>query len=254
MASEAQCLLLDVGYRRLEPRVMRAYEKLIPPSAILEKQLAGCLNQLKSSSTALRLRAVRYIDAQARCEPTVAREAWLKDPRTTTPLLEALQDIDPRVIEEAACALAMICSRYFQDMRAYKPLVELLKSPRAVTRLAAVEGIGLLFGDDCLQHMLPLLQDKSAKVRAETCRRLYALGLSGSLSTRQKKETLPWLVRALNDDNTAVRNVAASALREVGGKQVIPFLKTALATEKNSGLRASLAYNLERLAKSKVRK
>jgi HEAT repeat protein len=234
---EARDLLLEAGYQNLDKKVQEAYDRLIPPNDILEKQLAGPLKDLKSSDPAERLRAARAISRQALKMPTREREAWLKDPRTMSPLIEALEDSEPRVVEEAVTAVEEICRRYYRDQRAYPRLVRLLQSKSATTRYCAVKGVGILGGEGSFEEILPLLKDRAVKVRTQVCSVVTNLAMLGQLSDQLKQRLEAPMLEAFSDTAHEVRSAAACALREIGGRSALPELEKLLAKEKNGAMK-----------------
>jgi HEAT repeat protein len=229
---EARDLLLEAGYQNLDKKAQDAYNRLIPLSDILKEQLAGPLKQLKSSDSAERLRAARAISRQALKMPTRERSAWLKDPRTMSPLIEALEDCNSRVVEEAVIAVEEIIRRYYRDRRAYPQLVRLLQSKSATTRYWAVEGVGLLGGKDSLEEILPLLKDHAVKVRSQVCSIVTNLAMLRQLPDRLKQRLEAPMIEALYDNAHEVRSAAACALREIGSRSALPDLEKVLAKEK----------------------
>src|SRR5262249_30347589 len=135
----------------------------------------------------VRRKAAKWIADQSRKVPTLQSEAWLKDPRTTGPLVKALQDKDAEVVEWAAFAIGQISYRYFPDHRAYPALLPLLKSTSAKTRYLAAEGVAFLGGDEGLEQVLPLLHDRSALVRDQASLAIVHRVMSGGLSYKTKR-------------------------------------------------------------------
>lgn len=169
----AKELLLNEGYiLQLEPAIQVFFLKNIPPDEELIKQLNGPLGQLKNKDPKIRLEAARTLCKEVLKEWSEFRKAWLADPRAIDPLVAALGDSDVKVVEKAACALAATMRSYFADLRAFEPLLQLLKSPRKDCRLYAILGIGSVNHPDRWEVILDFLSDKAEEVRRGACRGL----------------------------------------------------------------------------------
>lgn len=246
---KAQDLLLDAGYNQLDSEVQQAYVSLFPPSNELTELLAGSLKDLTAADLSVRLKASRWIEDQARDFPTADRGAWLKDPRTVELLLAALDDPDKRIVENAASALKNICFRYYPDRRAYPAFLRMLGSSSATMRYYAVEGVATLGGNEGIDHILPLLNDRAAKVRAEVPGCILQCYMDRRLSRDTTRRLQQVLATTLTDRHPDVRTLAASCLREFGDQSVMANLKSALRAEKNAGSKESLLMAIEFITK-----
>jgi HEAT repeat protein len=230
---QARELLLINGFiHSLDPKVQKAYFELIPVSKQLEEKLSGSLQQLSASDVATRRKAARLIEREGLKEYSEQRRAWMREPRTTGPLIAALDDADAMVVQGAAGALAEIIVRYFPDLRAYPNLVRLLQSPQKENRFFAVRGLGLLHNRDRWKVIVPLLKDRSTMVRSEICSTVIEAADRGDLSPASKRRLHQPLLEAIDDEDDKVRMIAANALRKIGDASIVGSLKEALKKEK----------------------
>jgi hypothetical protein len=198
-ADKARDLLLEEGFTaRLDPEIQAVYPHVILPSKQLQDLLDGPLKLLKDKSPTARYRGADMICKEALKEYSVHRKISLGDPRTTGPLIEALDDTDPKVVEKAAAALGAILRRYFPDIRAFKRLTKLLKSPKKKERLYAVLGIGALGHEERWPLLLKMFDDRAGEVVRGVCRSLLDFlpdsGLDPVVTTKliaQLKELIP---------------------------------------------------------------
>jgi HEAT repeat protein len=127
------------------------------------------LEELRDPRPEVRIKAARWLAREALGESLVVRQKWMGNRGTTGPLIEALDDPEPEVAYNAVVAIAEISRRYFRDGRAYPRVIPLLRSKRRQTRFWAVDAARWLRGKRCLDEILPLVRDRSALVRAESC-------------------------------------------------------------------------------------
>ena len=187
--------------------------------------------ELQSAHGSVRLNAVRSVAREALKETSKQRQEWLNDPRMTTPLLELLEDPAPEVSEQAVIAIAQIAKRYFRDLRALPLVLRLTRSGRQLTRFWAVSAVSYLGGTSSLDDLLPLLNDRAPKVRAEVIRVVIRLAQEDELKAYPIKQLKQRLAPALHDEDQTVRGRAAAALRQIGDKSVLPNLEAALEAE-----------------------
>lgn len=116
------------------------------------------------------MEASRTLERATRRVGNAARKEALGAPAVIAILIDACGDDDPRVVQNAVIALAEISRRYFKDERAYPAVVRQLSSPDALTRRWAVQAAVTIRGAAALPDVLPLAQDRSAKVRPEVVR------------------------------------------------------------------------------------
>jgi len=215
---KARKLLLKEGFiRRLDPSIQEAYEQLVPPGGALREQLEGSLAFLKDSDPNVRYKAASRLCKEALKEWSFHREAWLADPRTTSPLIQTLSDEDPKVAEKAAAALAAIMRSYFPDLRAFEPLVRLLRSRRKNTRLYAVLGIGSVNYKQRWDILLEMLNDTTTEVRRGACRSLIDSLDDCKIATTTKSKLIARLQTLLSDKDDTIRAMADTVLGTLKG-------------------------------------
>jgi HEAT repeat protein len=179
--------LLEGGFiKQLDRQVEEAFLELIPVNEDLNEWLNGPIRQLQARDPKVRRDAARQIRIQAMKEFSLRRKAWMADPRTTGPLIQALRDPNDPVVEEVAGALAMIIKRYFPDLRAFDPLASLLASKRKGTRHYAVLGVGWLDREDRWDLLVPFLTDKAFEVRRAAARVVVFKALKATISPKTR--------------------------------------------------------------------
>jgi HEAT repeat protein len=215
---EARKLLLDEGFvQRSDRAVQAAYLELIPP-ADAKPELNEPLRRLASSDPDVRYKAIQAISREMFQESSIPRQAWASDPRVTTVLIDALEDEDKRVVEEAAGVLAVIVGRYFADLRAFEPLVPLLESGRKQTRVNAVAAIGKLSHQDRWRVLLPMFKDKAAEVRRSAVRQVVFNGADGSIPGDVLPDVKSELRRLLTDKDASTKTMAKTAIGKLEAK------------------------------------
>jgi HEAT repeat protein len=145
--------------------------------------------------------------------------------------MAALDDPDPRVVHNAVVALAAIAGNYFKDDRVYARLLPLVRSLHPLTSRWAIIGLIDLRGEASLDDVLPLCSDPSKDTREATFGHLgrWLIVRKASKAESIRETNLQRLrtqaVRALSDDETSVRQAAASLLGEIGDKTSLPALR-----------------------------
>jgi HEAT repeat protein len=147
-------------------------------------------------------------------------------------LTEALDDRDPEVAEEAALALAEVTERYFREDRGYAGVVRLLKSKREPTRARAVQTAVKLRGESGVDDVLPLLRDRSARVREEVLGALLRVVPDRPLAADKRERFLQAALTGLKDKDATVRGTAAGLLGAVGDPTVLAQLEKARRKER----------------------
>jgi HEAT repeat protein len=87
--------------------------------------------------------------------------------------------------------------------------------------------------DRCAEDLLHLIHDRSAKVRGEVYNVLVDLAAAGQLFAEHRQHAQEAAVAALADESWEVRDLAASALRELGDREALGPLKAARRKEKD---------------------
>jgi len=197
------------------------------------KEPPELVEHLRSSDTAARLRAAREVAKMALQETTSHEEAFFHAPGVMDAIIRALDDPEPAVAENAVIALAEAARRYVKGAGGYPGVARLLHSRRALTRAWAAKAAGVVGGDRCAEDVLALAHDRSAKVRGEVYDVLVDLAAAGQLFAEHRKQAQEAAVAALADDSWEVRELAASALSELGDREALAPLKAARRKEKD---------------------
>jgi hypothetical protein len=181
------------------------------------------------------------------------------DERAVEPLIRALQDKDEDVRERAAMALGKI-----GDERAVEPLIRALKDKDKFVRTSAAKSIGKI-GD--INFLVNALRDKDSNVREAALEALNMLDW-GPRNVSEKINFLivskKWnevvklgepsiepLVQVLNYEGGEIRENAARALGEIGGKRAVESLVQALKDE-DFYVREAAKKALKKLGKEKA--
>lgn len=196
------------------------------------------LSDLASRDVAVRLAAMKFAAQQA-CNTRLRRLDWLPNPGAMRPIIAALKDSDSRVARNAVIAVAMITYRFFKAAKAYPNVLFLLKSKDKVTRGWAVSAAGHLRGEESLDDILPLRNDRAANVRDEVIRQCCWLATAAhnsrvpALSSVNRERLRRSGIHALNDRAGVVRGIAASLLRELRDPLSLAALRLARNKEKD---------------------
>jgi HEAT repeat protein len=181
------------------------------------------------------------------------------DKRTVKSLIRALKDKNEDVRERAAMALGKI-----GDERAVEPLIRALKDKDKFVRTSAAKSIGKI-GD--INFLVNALRDKDSNVREAALEALNMLDW-GPRNVSEKINFLivskKWnevvklgepsiepLVQVLNYEGGEIRENAARALGEIGGKRAVESLVQALKDE-DFYVREAAKKALKKLGKEKA--
>ncbi|MBX7221874.1 MAG: hypothetical protein K1Y36_18115 [Blastocatellia bacterium] len=173
---EARDLLLQEGYvNRLVPEIQNAFLELFAPSQELLNEEQTTFRKLVSQQPKIRFEAARYLCRQAHNEINIKREAWLKDPRTVDVLLAAARDDEPKTLAEIALALAALAGRYYQDLRMYPVLQELIRHSAREVQWGALRGVCEFYQcPDQWDVLIPFLVSRSpAKFKGTIAHAIY---------------------------------------------------------------------------------
>ncbi|CAM2068932.1 HEAT repeat domain-containing protein [Sulfidibacter corallicola] len=249
---EAKELLLKAGFiDDLDPAVQAAYYDLIPPDPALLRRMDGVLRDLGGDrDVATRTRAAGLIALEAAAEESLETDAWIRDPRVTDALMEALGNGPAGLVKEAAMALTHIVLRYFADYRVRTAFLPLLHGRHAVVRRLACSVVGALAHPDNCELLLPLLEDKAAEVRREAVVVLSEWFEELRPGEGVRMQITVALEKALADPDPQMRERAAFALGNLGDYRSSGALERALAGEGEHLVRETME---EALAQLKVR-
>jgi beta-lactamase regulating signal transducer with metallopeptidase domain len=151
------------------------------------------------------------------------------DPRAVAALLEALEDVDKEVREQAMHALANL-----RAPEAIGPMRAALKDASPDVREQAAFALGQMRDKDSVDALAAALRDENASVREQAA---FALG-----QIRDRRAVAP-LGAALKDANANVREQAAFALGQLRDPSAIDGLTGALKDE-NANVREQAAFAL----------
>lgn len=138
------------------------------------------LRELSDPDVEVRRRASLVLEREARKVSVQRRKDALGNRTATQAICRALADPDRVVAQNAVIALAEISRRYFKDDSAYPAVIPLLTSPDQLTRQWAACAAVTLRGEASWPDVAPLLQDRSAKVRAAVALLAKALEEGGA--------------------------------------------------------------------------
>jgi HEAT repeat protein len=151
--------------------------------------------------------------------------AFAQDSRNLTPVQLEIQKQQQRLsssdVEERRDAMMRLGA--MRLAAASRVVLPALQDPEAIVRATAAKYILSIGGEESVQYLLPLLNDKDEFVRRETA---YALGL-----TRSRSATAALSDRLLNDKEDGVRGAAAVALGQIGDEAAVIALVGTLAPE-----------------------
>src|SRR5208283_4648094 len=133
----------------------------------------------------------------------------LKDPRAVEPLIAALQDTNLDVRKNAAGSLGLL-----NDPRAVEPLIATLQDTNPYVRQNAAASLGRLHDPRAVEPLIAALQDTNANVRHNAI---------VGLAYIQDPRAIQPLTAALQDSDPKNRDVAAQALRRIGGPGASPI-------------------------------
>jgi hypothetical protein len=209
---------------------------------------AEALRNLSDPDPAVRLRAARWITRTAALGETSNEvEGWIANAAAMSPIIAALDDPDPRVAEEAVITVAEASRKYFKDDRAYPGVVRLLKSKRALTRMWAVEAAHWLRGKRCLDDVLPLVEDKAAKVKKKALGVAAVTGEGRKLKPGRRERLLEAARSSLRDKDYGLRSAAASLLGAIGDRSHLDDLRKGLKKERASYMREDFEQAIEKI-------
>ncbi len=180
----------------------------------LRKRAVDILTRLGSPAVPPLIRALQDEDGWVRREAAQAL-GEIKDARAVPPLIRALQDEDEGVREAAAEALGKI-----GDAQAVPTLIQALQDKNEEVRKAAAEALGKIGDAQAVPTLIRTLKlkNKSWGVRKAAAEALGKIGAPA----------VPFLIRALQDEDEDVRRAAAQALGAIGDARAVPSLTQTL--------------------------
>lgn len=150
---------------------------------------------------------------------------------SATDLTEALTHLHAVDVSERLDAITTLASQGPAELVG-PALVGMLEDPDVLVRAEAADALGALRYEPAWEAVQRLLKsDPSALVRACAAETLGDLG---------HPEVIPDLLRALRDEDDAVRGFAANSLGLLGTAALVPALESALAAEVAPSVRAEL--------------
>ena len=193
-----------------DPRAVEALSAtLLDHDVTVRQNAARALAAIKDPSTAAPLIvALRDPDARVRL-PASMELGLLKDPRAVEPLIAALQDTNLDVRKNAAGSLGLL-----KDPRAVEPLIATLQDTDPYVRQNAAASLGRLKDPRAVEPLIAALQDTNANVRHNA--------IAGLADIQDPRAVQP-LTAALQDSDPENREMAAGALRRIGGRGAPPI-------------------------------
>jgi HEAT repeat protein len=230
--AEGRDLLLVAGYEAGDEKaIQEAYPALFPVPTGLEKNDAK-VKAFADKDAKKRADAGKWLSREARLAYSLNKKTWMRDPRLTDAVMEALaNEGDPKARNEIAAGLAFLLYRYFPDQRAFAILSSLAGDKNKQIRYSVAVGIGHLRHPARYDVLLPMLGDKVAQVRHEVCLSVCNNKRAGFLTDAEKARLRAALPPLLGDRDRGVRTVCSSALRDCGDRSTIPHLEAAMRKE-----------------------
>ncbi|CAM2005875.1 HEAT repeat domain-containing protein [Acanthopleuribacter pedis] len=248
-AEGAKTLLLNAGFIEHHDTVVQAaYYELIPVDEPLRERLDGVLKQIGEGEVPTRAKAAGVVAKEAARAVNKKTHAWIRDPRVTDVLIEAMETGQAKLVNQAAGAAILIVSRYFADQRLREPFKKLVKNRNKTVRRHAANALAALYVPENVPLLIGMLQDKADEVRAQVALLMGSLAEAGRLTAAQREEVVPILCSFLRDETYEVRNRAAGALRKCGDPSALDALREAHATESLALVRETLEFAIEGLA------
>lgn len=160
-------------------------------------------------------------------DPVLRRSAaqvlgTLRDRRAVEPLMYLLGDADYWVRFHAARALGEIGPGDINDERPIKPLRRRLSDEVGLVRVAAAEALEKYLGPECVDVILPLVQDGDADVRRAV---VQLLGRQPGIAARKA------VIEAMRDPAWKVRHVAVEIAARVPDEDALRVVRECLRDE-----------------------
>jgi HEAT repeat protein len=238
---EGRDFLLASGYEvGDEKAVQKAYPALFPPPVELKKNAAK-IKGFADKDAKKRADAGKWLSKEARLSYSLDKKTWMRDPRLTDVVMDALaKEDDPKARNAIAEGLAFLLYRYFPDQRAFGVLSGLAGDKDKHIRYSVAVGIGHLRHPARYDVLTPMLEDKATQVRHEVCLSVCHNERAGFLTEAEKTVLRPALLPLLDDKDQGVRTVCSSALRDCGDQTTLPHLEAALKKEAVAAVKDSL--------------
>jgi hypothetical protein len=244
---EAQELLLVEGYiKRLEPSIQEAYLRMIPIGPVLGEMLGEAYPGLSDPDPRIRSKSITSLLREFAKEKLRGNTRWMRDPRASEPIIEAVKDDDRKVAQRALRALSRLVCRYFPDQRTLPTFVSMLSHRKQEVRVDAISGVGCLRREDALKHLVPLIEHGTDEDRTAVSGQIWGLSLETFQHTYQYP--IEWtddgrrfwrtkMESALSDSAVSVRKQSARALRQLGEDASLPALRAAREAESDEDAR-----------------
>jgi HEAT repeat protein len=209
------------------------------------------LRDLQSPTTSLRLAAAKLLEREVCGEWGRQHKKWYGNRETTTPIIAALDDSEPRIVLTALFVLAIMAKRYFKDKRAYPSVIRHLSNPDAQKRMWAVIAAVHILGNDSFEDVLPLAGDRSKKVRHMVFAYIaFQLGQDqlkkrGIIETVLQGQLQAAAVQALGDADWEVRESASSVLSYIGDQSAAAILRAVVSKERIRRVKEFMASAIE---------
>jgi len=224
----------------LEHEARTTLAELFPLAKDARRWIGTVLPALFSEDEGERRRAAKALSEAAALEAGDMQRDRIGRPDAMDFIVKALHSGDPKVAEAAAYA-TRLSMRYYEDPRAYQPLVCLLRDANPNTRRWAVEGVSVLGKEAGVELILPLLADSSEAVQTEVARMIMGAARVGRLSPPTRSQAVELMLGRFDSYATRTKNVILNAAREMGGKDVVERLHRLYATENEAPIRTKIA-------------
>lgn len=250
---QAMELLDDEMYTKgLTVELHEEMQRLFPVSPDVVQKLADYEIRLSDPDAKIRQKAAKEISRMALGTLSNKTLHFLRYSETTAFITRYLSHPDPVIQENMTIALGMAFLRYTRDDRAFEPLVVQLKSKSINTRSWAIQALTHL-SDRCVEHVLPLINDKAERVWQDAFANLgFAMTGGGTLSRQPMGQEGLLKIRAamLQADRTReaeYRRCVAYHLAATALPEDLPELQAWLKKERAVGVKEALEQGIDRL-------
>jgi hypothetical protein len=214
---------------------------------------ATVLRDLQSTDPKLRLKASRKLSSDLRKRATKQVKELFGNQQATTPLIAAIDDPDPEVVQNALTAIAQI-SAYFKDDRAYDKVIKFMRSEYGHTHGWAICAAIRLREEDSLDEVLPLCSEKSYEIRDRVFLELFnwlretKRNRPGGVRPENQARLLDAALRAFNDPKSKVSGCEVHLLAEFGDAITLAILQARLKKKPDSSVEEAIEKIEKRLS------
>lgn len=226
---DAKEYLLSEAFINHDDSILKElFYRNFPASNELQRELNQSLKNLFDDQNSERIKAAKYISSKARGVINLVDAKWLKDPRTTQLLRQALNDKDEKVVFEMIIALWNISESYEflenSTIKAFKELCEYSGSKRVSDYL--VGAIGHMEFDGKWNYILTKISNRPNKeVKTMACHAIIHYGKNMDSSLIGKfRIAIKDLIK--NEKDVDVKRKLLSTFGTIGEIEDVNFLES----------------------------